>query len=91
MRTPNRFSLMKQAFVSLNEKGIIWTIRVVILLGGRKLWTFSFTSYTPSPIPDVKSAPLNTKSTAELWREVCVGMGMRGAGRSVVVYGNQEV
>lgn len=27
----------------------------------------------------------------ELWREVCVGMSMGGAGRLVVVYGNQEI
>lgn len=45
---PNRLSGMKQASVALNQEGIMCMVRVVIILEGRMLWTFSLTSYTPS-------------------------------------------
>lgn len=42
-------------------------IRVVVTSGGRKLWTFSFTLYIPSPITDIKSAPPNARISMESW------------------------
>lgn len=40
---------------------------VVVTSGGRKLWNFSFTLYTPSPITDIKSAPPNARISMESW------------------------
>lgn len=64
-RSPYRLSLIKQTVVALNQEGILWITRVVVTSGGRKLWTFSFTLYTPSPITDIKSAPPNARISME--------------------------
>ena len=79
---------MKRTLVSLNQEGILCTIGVATGSGGGKPWPFPFTSYTPSPLAEVKSVPLNAWSHVELQ---CAREGVGGVGRWVTVYGNQEI